>query len=156
MEIDEWVRMYGDAILRMCCICLNDYHLAEDAVQETFLHAYQNYAGFRGECAPRTWLSSIAINVCRSMRRGAWFRRLVCRPDDGREQISASLPGDERLIDALRALPDGLRDVVVLHYYQGMKIDEIAAAMKISASAVSMRLTRARAQLKRWILEEDD
>ena len=71
----EWLEAYGDLINRTCCLILGDRALAEDAAQETFLRAWKSMDKFKGDASPRTWLTRIAINVCRNMRRTAWFRR---------------------------------------------------------------------------------
>ena len=63
--------------LRCCAVAISyfgDRGLAEDAVQETYLKAYQHWADFRAESSEKTWLFRIAINTCRDIRRSAWFR----------------------------------------------------------------------------------
>ena len=55
-------------------VYLRDRDMAQDAVQETFLKAYKALGSFRSESTEKTWLYSIALNVCRDMRRSAWFR----------------------------------------------------------------------------------
>ena len=52
--------------------------MAQDAVQETFFKAYKALDSFRGESTEKTWLYSIAFNVCRDMRRSAWFAMWTC------------------------------------------------------------------------------
>lgn len=70
--VNEWQL----SLLRLCYIQLQDKELAEDAVQETFLKAYRSLQSFRGECSEKTWLTRIAINTCRDMQRGGWFRHI--------------------------------------------------------------------------------
>ena len=65
--LERLMAQYGTALLRMCCLYLRDYSLAEDAVQETFLKAYARLDTFRGDCSEQTWLMKIAINTCRDM-----------------------------------------------------------------------------------------
>ena len=72
--LERLMAQYGTALLRMCCLYLRDYSLAEDAVQETFLKAYARLDSFRGDCSEQTWLMKIAINTCRDMLRTGWFR----------------------------------------------------------------------------------
>ena len=70
------VERHRTALVRMCCLCLGDASLAEDAAQETFLKAYRALDSFRGECDEKTWLMRIAINTCRDMRRSRWTRHV--------------------------------------------------------------------------------
>lgn len=65
------MEQYEKSLLRMCCVYLRDTSAAEDAVQESFLRAYRSMDDFRGESSEKTWLYSIAMNVCRDMRRAA-------------------------------------------------------------------------------------
>ena len=67
------VERHRTTLVRMCCLCLGDASLAEDAAQETFLKAYRALDSFRGECDEKTWLMRIAINTCKDVRRSAWF-----------------------------------------------------------------------------------
>ena len=74
---------YGTDIKRLCLCLLNDAYLAEDAAQETFFKAWKHYAGFRGDCSEKTWLSRIAVNTCRSMQRGSWFKSVFAHGNAG-------------------------------------------------------------------------
>ena len=76
IRIRNWMDQYGDALLKVCIVYLTDYGLAEDAVQDTFLNAWRFMDRFEGRngCSEKTWLTSIAVNVCRSYRRTKWFQ----------------------------------------------------------------------------------
>ena len=69
-RITRLVDTYQISLKRMCTVWLKDASLAEDAVQEAFIRAYRALPAFRGECGEKTWLTRIALNVCRNMRRG--------------------------------------------------------------------------------------
>ena len=68
------MNIYGDSILRMCFLYLKDYHLAEDAAQETFIKAMNSYDMFHSLSSEKTWLTRIAINCCKNIMRTNWFR----------------------------------------------------------------------------------
>lgn len=146
----ELVGRYQTELLRMCYLYLRDQSLAEDAVQETFLKAYQAMHTFRGECGEKTWLMRIALNVCRDMRRSGWFRHIdhSIRPEDLPEASAPFEESDEGLTLAIMRLPHGCRQAVLLHYYQDMSVEETASALNVSASTVSTQLTRARRKLR--------
>ena len=153
------VNEYQRAVLRMCYLLLRDKTLAEDATQETFLKIYRNMGAFRGECSEKTWIMKVATRTCIDMNRSGWsrfFNRRVT-PDMLPESGEAYTPHDEALTAAVAKLPERLREVVLLYYYQDMNVMECAQALNISQSSVSGRLKRARAKLK-GILEgsEDD
>ena len=102
---------------------------------------------FRGSASEKTWLTRIAINTCNSMRRGAWLKR-VRTMDRLPEQAVPFELADDTLSGEIARLPFKLKQVVLLFYYQDLKTREIAELLGISESAVSVRLTRARAKLR--------
>lgn len=140
--LSEWLSEYGDLITRTCCLILGDRALAEDAAQETFLRAWKSMARYKGDASPKTWLTRIAINVCRNIRRTAWFRRndRSVTPED----LPLSAPEEDRtLLLTVSQLPDKHRQVIILRYFQGMSLEEAAHALGISRSAAHHRLQRA-------------
>ncbi len=147
----ELLARYEKDVLRLCCASLRDAHLAQDAAQETFVKAYRALPRFRGESGEKTWLLRIAVNVCRDMRRGAWFRFIDRRVslEALPEPVAAPLPEHETLTLAVMRLPRKEREAVLLRYDQGLQVREIAQALGISPSAVSQRLRSAHARLRR-------
>ena len=143
------MEQYEKDLLRMCCVYLQDRSLAEDAVQETFLKAYKGLGSFCGDSSEKTWLMSIAINTCKNMRRNAWFRFVERRVS--LECLPLPAPGAQTrsvvLTREVMRLPRGQQEVILLYYYQGMKVREIAQALAISSPAVSKRLKQARSRL---------
>ena len=154
-ELRRLMALYKNDLMRMCCVWLRDASLAEDAVQETFVKAYRAMADFRGDSSEKTWLMRIAVNTCRSMRR-SWWSRMVDRsvtPDMLADMYPAALNENLSLIEDVMRLPDKEKDVILLYYYQSMSVREVAQALGIGISAVSMRLKKARTRL-RGLLEE--
>lgn len=149
-DVERMAALYGPALLRMCYVYLRDRALAEDAVQDTLIKAYLHYGSFHGESSEKTWLMRIAVNTCRSMLRKPWWRRIdrSVSLESLPEPICACDPQDDDVIRAVMGLPEKYRCVVLLHYYQGLKTHEIAQALGVKPSTVSVRLKRARDQLK--------
>jgi len=72
-ELTRMMQTYGTQLLRLCTLYLKDRMLAEDAVQETFVRAWR--ADFRQECSEKTFLTRIAINICKNHLRTPWHTR---------------------------------------------------------------------------------
>ena len=158
MTVEELIDQHGDDILRLCLLYMGERQLAEDAFQETFVRAWRHLSAFRGESSAKTWLSHIAVNVCRDMLRTPWLRmRRSVRSVEEMEHLPApdATPRHE-LMDAIRALPDKYREVIVLVYYQDMKLGEAAALLRLPVPTVSTRLRRERARLAQLLSEEVD
>ncbi len=155
--------VYGTDIKRLCLCLLNDSFLAEDAAQETFVKAWRHLSGFRNECSEKTWLCRIAVNTCRSMRRGFWFRSIVTHaPGEEPETGTASLPldYDPTVWNAVQALPENLKRATVLRYYEGLSLQETADALGTNVNTLNTRLRKAKGilqdRLKGWYLDEED
>ena len=148
--LNRLVEQYQTDLLRMCYLHLQDIELSRDAVQETYLKAYRALNSFRGECGEKTWLTAIAINTCRDMRRSAWFRHMDRRvtPDMLPAASIAFEEKDEEVLMAVMALPVKLRESVLLYFYQDMSVKESAQALRLSPSAISARLNRAKKKLR--------
>lgn len=157
--LEELMREHGDAIFRLCLLYLKDYHLAEDAMQETFLKAYRGYKRFRGDSNPATWLTRIAINVCKDINKSAWMRRVNRRLSlaDLPEPSVPAQEGDDTLVRSVLALPIKLREVVLLFYYAGLPAKEVAGSLGIALPTVYKRLERAqqlmKTELEGWYFE---
>ncbi len=159
-DMNNLVDEYGDSLLRMCFLYLKDIHLAEDAVQDTFIKVYKNYTNFKGDSEEKTWVIRIAINICKNYLRSSWWKRI----DEAAvlESITASNSTDtledEALLLEIMKLSPKYKEVILLFYYQDMKIREISETLSIHEATVSVRLMRAReilkAKLKGWYYDE--
>lgn len=155
--ISRWERM----LLRLCFAFLCDTALAEDAVQETFLKAWKSRDRFRGEAEEKTWLTRIAINTCKDLLKSSWARHTdrSVTPDS---LPQGSVPFDERddtVTRAVMGLPAKIKEVTLVHWYQGMTLDETAKALKLPRSTVNYRLKKAKEMLKEelegWYYEDE-
>jgi RNA polymerase sigma-70 factor (ECF subfamily) len=149
-ELERLVAQYQGAVLRTCYLYLCDRSQAEDAVQETFLKVYRNLDRFRGESSEKTWILKIAMRTCYDMNHSGWSRFFNRRVTP--EMLpEASVPFTERddaLTQAVMRLPEKLRRVIILYYYQGLSVREIAETLGITQPSVSNRMKRGREKLK--------
>ncbi|MEA5016780.1 MAG: sigma-70 family RNA polymerase sigma factor [Candidatus Limiplasma sp.] len=152
---------YGTSLLRLCYVYVKDAHLAQDAVQETFLKVYQKYPTFRHECGEKSWVMRIAINICKDILRTPWIRR-VDRSMPLEERLGAAGDAgnsDSFVLAEVMKLPAKYKDVILLRYYENMKLAEISASLRISERTVRSRLGQAnqrlRQRLKGWYFDEE-
>lgn len=152
-DLDQMMASYGDSLLHLCFMYLKDLHLAEDAVQETFLRVYRNYHRFdtQNHQGERPWITRIAINVCKDMLRSAWRRRVnvVDELEIAADSEDAADALDDTLVREVMQLKPKYKEVILLFYYEDMKISDIAALLGAPESTVSVRLKRAREILKK-------
>lgn len=148
--LDQWIMAYEKDLLRICCVYLRDWSAAEDAVQETFLKAYKARSAFRGDSQVKTWLIQIALNQCRDMRRSAWYRYIDPRINPEKLPLSSPPPSAEHLAlqMAIMKLKPKYLEAVLLYFYEGYPMKEVARLLKITESAVSVRIQKAKQKLK--------
>lgn len=149
-RLNHMVLTYEKDLLRMCCAYLRDVELARDAVQETFLKAYRRMDKFEGKASEKTWLMRIAINTCKDMLRGGWFRHVDANTVLEDLPLPVAPPSVEHiaLTSAIMALPRKQMEVILLHCDQGMNIRETAQALGITPPAVINRLKKVRSALR--------
>lgn len=158
------VDRYHERCARLAMRLLGDSDDAADAVQDSFIRAYNSLDRYQERDRFGSWLMCIVANRCRSAtetsrRRadlaGEWWH-MHAEPETSSGETSsdaASCGRDhalaERLSAALSELPPGTRTAVVGKYAQEMSYEEMAAATGIGVSALKMRVARGSAQLRR-------
>ena len=133
---------YADSVYRVALGYLRSPHDAEDAVQSVFCKLLEReltvYPG-----RERAFLTKLTVNHCKNKLAAA--KRFVLDTLD--DLVLPMEPEDRSLFHAVLELPEKYRLVVVLHCLEGYSFSEIAGLLHITASAVSMRLHRARKML---------
>jgi RNA polymerase sigma-70 factor (ECF subfamily) len=128
---------------------------ADDVTQEVFVRAWRKLDTFRGDSAFGTWLYRLALNAVVERRRTEASRRAGYYEDpDLAANLSVRPPAPHVKIDfeaALVKLPDGAREIFVLHDVEGYKHGEIADLLDISVGTSKAQLHRARMMLRRHL-----
>lgn len=131
----------------------------DDATQEVFAKVWLHYAKFRGDCAPATWLTRIAVNSFTSRRRALvrrfrMFRQTIAA-DDGVPTRSPVDPAVrdayERAVACVGRLPVKVRQVFVLRYLEDMSAVEVAETLGIPEATVRSRAFLARKRLQQMM-----
>jgi RNA polymerase sigma-70 factor (ECF subfamily) len=134
---------------------------ARDATQETFIAAFRNLRGFRGEAKVSSWLHRIAVNQCITKQRRAKVRgetsldeeeeggNIFAAPADATPAHNVEAEERTALVRrAVKALPSELRQVVVMKEFEELTFQEIADALELPLSTVKSRLYTAMKQLR--------
>lgn len=122
---------------------------AQDVVQEAFARALARPHGLTDVDNPEAWLRTVAVNVVRRRwRRRKLLDAILLRDRPVTRTVEAA-PGPERadLREALAGIPTAYREVIVLHYFADLPVEEVAAVLSVPVGTVKSRLSRARAAL---------
>jgi RNA polymerase sigma-70 factor (ECF subfamily) len=160
LTLEEWIEAHGDRLLRSAChLCGNETE-AQDLVQETYVQAVKSMHRFRGDSTIYTWLHGILRNLCRrhlrQQKRLVFEEELVLKQpahlgsteDLDREFCARGLTA------AVQKLSPEHREVIVLRYYENLKLDEIARQTGVSKGTVKSRLHYAVRGLEQLVPKE--
>jgi RNA polymerase sigma-70 factor (ECF subfamily) len=158
--LEELVRQHSRLVYRIAYAVLRRHHDAEDATQETFMRVLRYSSKLAGVEDPKTWLARIAwrVAVDRSRQRGRAREIALEDPDKPvAELASCDAPADQTVHDAevsaaveklIAALPEKLRQPLILSTIEEMSPREVAATLGINEAAVRSRVFRARQILR--------
>jgi RNA polymerase sigma-70 factor, ECF subfamily len=158
----EIVRRWERRIFALAYGMLGREEDARDATQETFMAAFRNLRGFRGEAKVSSWLHRIAVNQCITRQRRAKVRNEAALDDETEKDAgSFAMPlevSPSRVVEnlertaavrsAVNSLPLELRQIIVMKEFEELTFREIADALGLPLSTVKSRLYTALRQLQ--------
>ena len=130
---------------------------AQDVAQDVFCRLLTDGTAFTSDEHLRAWLLRVTVNRCHEFHRSPWSRRMESADDAGRELPAPDAPAEDAALaelradpvwQALRALPEKLRVVALLHYVEQYSTEEIARIVGSPPATVRTRLHRARKQMR--------
>lgn len=146
--IDAFIQKYYDDILKYCNYRCLDHEYAEDLAQETFIRFFTGLSDYRYIGKTKNYLYTVAGNLCKN-----FYKRHKEIPDEdvtsGETKEPAEYPMEavEEKMDVgrvLEQLPFELYEIVMLYYFQELKLTEIASVLQIGLPLVKYRLRRAK------------
>ena len=145
MDIEELYRRFGPMVVRRCRTLLHDDDEANDMAQNVFVQMIRNQDRLKDDY-PSSLLYRIATNLCLNRIRDRKRLREDHLERDLLEQI-ASADEEERRFEAghllaslCRRHPESTRTIAVMHYVDGMTLEEVAGEVGMSVSGVRKRL----------------
>jgi len=159
LSFDELYSRYATDVLRVAYYYLGNREMAEDVTQDVFVKLLTNRPSLE-EGREKAWLLKVALNRCRDLWRSSWIKKVVlghpgfeCFPAP--EQIGL-LADQQSLSEAVNRLKPEFKEVILLFYYQGFSVTEIAEMLGIAEGTVSSRLSRAREKLQKELKGDGD
>jgi len=166
---EDLVRLYYDRLRALVFHHLHREDELDDALQDIFLKAYKALPRFRKRSNFYTWLFRIASNYCIDRLRKRRLELVSLDGSEGRDAIEARLPSSpdspeesysrtqriELVRKALGRLDPIYQNILVLRELEGLSYEEIVQSLGIGIGTVKSRLARARAELKKVLMEMD-
>lgn len=161
--VERWQRKIRGAVYRV----VRSDEEAQDICQEAFLKAYRGLPSFKRESKFSSWLYQIALNLSRDRLRRRKTRHWVSLDDIDEaastglnrvpaeaERLVEELEVQERVANAVAALPGEQREAVILKEYQGLTFLEIAEIQGVPVSTVKTRLYRGLSVLRARLVKQ--
>lgn len=154
--VEKFVCKYYTDMIRFCSSKIKDINQAEDLVQQTFLQFFQSLCRYEHRGKAKNYLYIIAGNLSKNY--------LARKQVDYLEQIQEEPISKEfqsevavriSVQQAIDILPEQLREIIQLYYFQELKIREISSILGIATSNVKYRLKSARDKLSEILRKED-
>ena len=145
----ELLRRHGDRLFRLVSVRFRTRSIAEDIVQEAFLRAIAEVSGLREEQSFFAWLARISIRIGLDERKKHWREIYPGEVPEERGEQPIDLQDQEAVRRALLALDADTRELIVLRYWAGLSVAELAELLEAEEPAGRKRLERARSKLER-------
>lgn len=145
---------YSDNVFRLAMSFLGNTADAEDIVQNVYTKLIEKSPHISNG-SEKSYILTMTANMCRNHLKSAANRLNSSYDELGSDDIASGFNIEEQsMLTAISRLPDTYRTTLYLHYYEGYSFKEIAKMLHLSVSAVSMRISRGRDQLKEFLKEE--
>ncbi len=145
--LEALMARYEQKVFRMAVAMLRDAGRAEEVAQDVFVKVWRAFPTYDGRAAVSTWLYAIARNTCLSAVRSESYRRTATLEEVPEPAAPASEPNGVEWDRYLSRLPDPLRQVVMLFYFEDRSIGEVARTLGVAEGTVKSQLHRARRAL---------
>ena len=155
--LDVLIERHYDGIYRFCFCKTGSREAAYDCTQETFLHLLRYLEAYREQRKFKAWLYRIASNVCTD-----YFRKAVRAPEGG--EALESLQEEEKRLEqieqrelvrkALACLSESQRETIILYFFDGFKLREIAEITDTKMSTVKSRFRQGMEKLRNYMEKE--
>jgi RNA polymerase sigma-70 factor (ECF subfamily) len=156
------VQQYQKPIFNLMYRVTGSYEDAKDLAQETFIKAYEKLDHFRTGARFFPWLYTIGYNHARNfVQRSKPFQQSISEDFENNSGLDYPSQHEEsvlaqmdflRIYQVLEQLPVDYREAVILHYHEGLSMEEIATALQLSVSGAKMRVHRGIKKLREIVL----
>lgn len=144
-DISAAIEQYGDMVRRICFLYLRNQADVEDVFQEVFLKFYLNLTSLETEQHRKAWLCRVTFNLCKDYVKSFWRRNVISIEH---LEIPCENETQGEILQAVLQLPAEEKELIYLHYYEGLTIPEIARINNENVNSVYSRLRRAKKRLK--------
>ena len=155
-QVIQDIEQYRTMVFRIAYGYVRNTHDADDITQDVFLKLCKSKVRFADDEHKKAWLIRVACNRSKTLLTSAWRTRKsnMSDIDESVADMSDFTQDKLNLYEYVEGLKPKYRTIIYLYYYEEYTVKEIAGILKLSQTAVTTQLNRARGQLKEILLEE--
>jgi RNA polymerase sigma-70 factor (ECF subfamily) len=157
-----WLERFRTELVNQAFAILRNKSEAEDVAQESLCEAYECMQDLRNPRQLRVWLRKINHhNALEAIKRRQSDQRKVRGKQESTRlqasvEVGSRLETSEQVAQAVDNLPDDLREIILLRYWERLAVKEIAERVGIPSGTVKSRLFRAEKMLAKWLRKDTD
>lgn len=147
---EQFIKKYYPVIYQYCFLHIHDCHNAEDMTQETFVRFFKSLQAYNERGKVKNYLYCIAGNIIKNYykkKKDVLMKEMPEISDNCMKDIEIRLDIEQ----AIDSLPDELKEVTILYFFQDLKQREIAELLDIKLSLVKYRIGKARKRLAEYL-----
>jgi len=154
---EEVFNEYSAYVYRVALLLTRSASLADDVTQETFLKVFKNMHTYDPMKPMQPWIYRITVNTTRNLlRKQQWLSFVGFAPDVERDDVSVEnsiiqSAENQELLKEVNRLPLKAREVIILHFYAGLKLREVAETLQIPLGTCKSRLNAALKKLRQQL-----
>lgn len=145
-QLKEHYLLYKDMVFRISMIYVANIEDAKDITQEVFIRLMKHGFNFEDDNHEKKWLIRVTKNLCCDYHRSKWSKRESF--DEIEKQYYQNDHESFETLEEIMKLSDKYKLIIILYYYEGYQIKEIAEMLNKKESTIKMRLKRAKEILK--------
>ncbi len=148
-EFNKIFAMYKEDLFHLIYSYTLNISDTKDILQNTFMKYLQKMNKVsKDELEIKKWLIRVAVNECKDLKKSYWKRNIKTNIEEDKTYIK-NFESNKEMLDLLNRIDKKYRIPIYLYYYEGYSILEISEILRLSESAVKMRLKRAKELLKK-------
>ncbi|MBU2702841.1 RNA polymerase sigma-70 factor (ECF subfamily) [Sporomusaceae bacterium BoRhaA] len=163
--LETMIVRYHSKIFSYIYLMSKNYHSANDITQEVFIKICRSIRTYHPEFPFKAWIYAIALNTCKNYLKSAYVQKNVFGlemseniwdSEDTPEESLRKQDEREAIMEVLTKLSDIHREVIILRFYEELKLEEIALVLNIPVGTVKSRLSNGLNNLKKLLKEEGE
>ncbi|MCR8849380.1 sigma-70 family RNA polymerase sigma factor [Rossellomorea sp. SC111] len=164
LMLEHIMTHYSKDVYLLAYSFVKEKGLAEDVSQEVFIKCYRNLDSFRGDAEIKSWIYRITVNTAKDAVKKKSFKILKFpkvffenfKKSESAEKTMLKYNHNEQILHIVLDLPIIYREVIILYYFQDLKVNEISDALNVNINSVKTRLSRGRSILKEKMVKKGE